>query len=102
MNIFIFGDGAYVTEERHEYGVIFPAICEYVNQGKIVDKIFLFSNSKSGQIAARKQINKIISKTKVTFKIEYILGFKEIRKIIHNKYIKTSLCVCLYTRSYTL
>ena len=102
MNIFIFGDGAYVTGRKtHEYGVIFPAICEYVNQGKIVDKIFLFSNSKSGQIAARKQINKIISKTKVTFKIEYILGFKEIRKIIHNKYIKKPVCAFVCTPDHT-
>ena len=102
MNIFIFGDGAYVTGRKtHEYGIIFPAICEYVNQGKIVDKIFLFSNSKSGQIAARKQINKIIYKTKVTLKIEYILGFKEIRKIIHNKYIKKPVCAFVCTPDHT-
>ena len=70
MNIFIFGDGAYVTGRKtHEYGVIFPAICEYVNQGKIVDKIFLFSNSKSGQIAAENKLIKLFLKQRLLLKL---------------------------------
>ena len=62
--------------KTHEYGVIFPAICEYVNQGKIVDKRYFYLVIQNlDKLQQENKLIKLFLKQKVTFKIEYIFRF---------------------------
>ncbi len=102
MNLFILGDGSYVTGRKtSEYGVIFPAICEFINENNNVNSITFFSNSKLGQNQAKKKINSILKKTQTKTDVSYVLGFSNMKNII-NKYKSDSLnCAFVCTPDHT-
>lgn len=102
MNLFIIGDGSYVTGRKtSEYGVIFPAICEFINENGSIDNIFFFSNSKLGQNQAKKKINLILSKTRTNINVNYVLGFNKIKNKLSQFNIDSINCAFVCTPDHT-
>lgn len=102
MNLFVIGDGSYATGRKtSEYGVIFPAICEFINENNHVDNIIFFSNSKLGQNQAKKKIDFILSATQTKTKVSYVLGFSKMKNIF-NRFKSDSLnCAFICTPDHT-
>lgn len=82
MNVFILGDGSYTTGRKtDDFGVIIPSIIEFQRAYKKINKVLIFSNSKSGFNQTKKKVLSIIKQTNVKIDFSFILGIEKLKQI---------------------